>query len=100
MHWWNSLTHCIIERGDGPTIRSVLETLSAKDEKLDDKLDGIFAPTLVLWGENDTLTPLSMAYAYQRRITNSRLHAIPECGHFPCIEKVDAFVDSVTDFLR
>jgi 2-hydroxy-6-oxonona-2,4-dienedioate hydrolase len=55
-----------LERGDGYTIRSVLETLTTPQEKLDGKLAGLRMPTLILWGENDAITPLSMAHAFHR----------------------------------
>ncbi len=39
-----------LERGDGPTIRSVLQTFPVPDEKLDSRIGGLKAPTLLLWG--------------------------------------------------
>lgn len=89
-----------LERGDGPTIRSVLETILAPDEKLDNRLSGLQAPTLLLWGEQDALTPLAMAENFQRLIRGSRLEVIPECGHIPCLEKPAEFVQAVSNFLR
>ncbi len=89
-----------LERGDGPTIKSVLETLGDVREKLDGTLQRLRMETLVLWGENDAVTPVTMAHAFHRHIPNSQLRTIPACGHFPPMEKPDAFVQAVTDFLR
>ena len=89
-----------LERGDGYTIRSVLETLASSSEKLDGKLAGLRAPTLVLWGEDDAITPLSMAHAFHRKIAGSRLQVIARCGHLPPLEQPDEFVAAVTSFLR
>ena len=89
-----------LERGDGPTIRSVLETIMAPDEKLDSSLGALQAPTLLLWGKEDALTPLAMAENFQRLIPGSRLEVIPECGHVPCLEKPAEFVQAVSHFLR
>jgi pimeloyl-ACP methyl ester carboxylesterase len=89
-----------LERGDGPTIRSALETVMAPDEKLDNRLSGLQTPTLLLWGEQDALTPLAMAENFQRLIHGSRLEVIPECGHIPCLEKPGEFVHAVMNFLR
>ena len=50
--------------------------------------------------ENDAVTPVTMAHAFHRHIPNSQLRTIPACGHFPPMEKPDAFVQAVTDFLR
>jgi len=89
-----------LERGDGSTIRSVLETFSSPDEKLDHNISGLRAPTLVLWGEQDALTPLSLARNFQRLITGARLEIIPECGHCPALEKPAEFTRRVLEFLR
>ena len=89
-----------LERGDGFTIRSVLETLANPWEKLDGKLGGLRAPTLILWGEDDAITPLSMARAFHREIAGSRLQIIAACGHLPPLERPDEFVAAVTGFLR
>jgi pimeloyl-ACP methyl ester carboxylesterase len=89
-----------LERGDGYTIKSVLETLADTREKLDAKLAQISAPTLIVWGEDDAITPLSMARAFHGGIAGSLLQTIPRCGHFPPIEKPNEFVAAVTAFLR
>ncbi|HZL69246.1 MAG TPA: alpha/beta fold hydrolase [Candidatus Limnocylindrales bacterium] len=89
-----------LERGDGSTIRSVLETFSKPDEKLDRSISGLNAPTLILWGEQDALTPLTLARNFQRLIRGSRLEGIPECGHFPALEKPAEFTRRVLEFLR
>jgi pimeloyl-ACP methyl ester carboxylesterase len=88
-----------LERGDGPTIRSVLETIRAADEKLDSSIGGMKAPTLLLRGEQDALAPLAMARTFQQLISGSCLDAIPECGHFPCLEKPAEFARRVLQFL-
>ena len=89
-----------LERGDGATIASVIETFYLPDEKLDRKLGSLKAPTLLLWGEQDALTPLPMAQNFQRLISGSRLDIIPGCGHFPCLEKPAEFARRVLDFLQ
>jgi len=89
-----------LERGDGPTIRSVLETILAPDEKLDSRISELKPPTSLLWGEQDALTPIAMAENFQRLIRGSRLEVIPECGHIPCLEKPAEFSQAVTNFLR
>jgi pimeloyl-ACP methyl ester carboxylesterase len=88
-----------LERGDGATIRSVLETLASPAEKIDAALPRLRVPTLVLWGENDAITPLAMAHAFQRLIPASQLRTLPKCGHLPPLEQVEPFVEAVTAFL-
>jgi pimeloyl-ACP methyl ester carboxylesterase len=89
-----------LERGDDYTISSVLETLANPWEKLDGKLAVLRAPTLILWGENDAITPLPMARALHREISGSRLQTIARCGHLPPLEQPGEFVAAVTGFLR
>ena len=89
-----------LERGDGATIDSVLQTFRVPDEKLDRTISGLTVPTMLLWGEHDALTPLSIAQNFHRLIGGSRLDVIAECGHFSCLEKPAEFVRRVIDFLQ
>jgi pimeloyl-ACP methyl ester carboxylesterase len=57
-------------------------------------------PTLVLWGREDAIVPVSAGEAYQKAIPGSQLVVIDGCGHYPEIEQADAFVACVEDFLR
>lgn len=47
----------------------------------EDRLGRIAAPTLLLFGEADLLTPLRFARAMQERIPQAELVVIPEAGH-------------------
>ena len=89
-----------LERGDGHAIRSALRTLAEPREKLDARLGELRVPTLLLWGEQDALTPVAMAREFHRRIAGSQLELIPECGHLPPLEKAAAFARAVTRFLH
>jgi pimeloyl-ACP methyl ester carboxylesterase len=88
-----------LQRDDAPTIRSTLDAFSRPDEKLDRTIAGLTAPTLLLWGEEDALTPMTVARNSQRLIPGSRLEVIPECGHFPCLEKPSEFTRRALEFL-
>jgi pimeloyl-ACP methyl ester carboxylesterase len=54
---------------------------------------------MMLWGENDLITPVAMARAFQQGIGESRLEVIPACGHLPCLEKPKEFVEAVLAFV-
>lgn len=43
----------------------------------------ITAPVFLLWGEQDTETPLEMGQRFKRLIPNSQLVVLPGKGHFP-----------------
>lgn len=87
-----------LERGDAPTIESVLRNTSG--ERLDDVINGISAPTLIVWGEQDEMIPLRVGQNLRRLIRGSKLVVIPECGHLPELEKPEEFVDCVLEFLK
>lgn len=59
----------------------------------------IAAPTLLLYGTNDTVTPLSLGYQIRENIHNSELIELEECGHFPYLERPSIFSIILTSFL-
>ena len=64
-----------------------------------DSLSEIACPTLIVWGDRDSLLPLRHAREYARRIVASRLHVISEAGHLPMLERPREFNRVVGDFL-
>jgi pimeloyl-ACP methyl ester carboxylesterase len=67
--------------------------------KLPRRLQRVKAPTLVVWGENDTFLPVQHAEAYTRLIPAATLHRIGQCGHLVPFEQADAFAEVVLPFL-
>jgi pimeloyl-ACP methyl ester carboxylesterase len=53
------------------------------NEDLSDLAATIQVPTLLLWGERDTETPLDLAHSYRSLITDSELHIFTQKGHEP-----------------
>ena len=56
-------------------------------------LPKIRASTLLIWGENDTSTPLWMGQTMQREIPDAGLVVFKDCGHY-------AFLEKYTDFYK
>jgi pimeloyl-ACP methyl ester carboxylesterase len=56
-------------------------------------------PTLIVWGNEDTIIPVAHAHAAHRAIPNSRLHLFHETGHYPHCEMPETFVDVLTEFI-
>ena len=56
-------------------------------------------PTLIVWGRDDRIIPLSAGEAYSRAITGSELLVLDNCGHRPEIEQTTRFVNRVRTFL-
>jgi pimeloyl-ACP methyl ester carboxylesterase len=57
-------------------------------------------PTLILWGQQDAIVPLSVGEAYQAAIPGAQLVVFDNCGHHPELEQTDAFVQHVQTFLH
>ena len=55
-------------------------------------------PTLLVWGAQDFMVPVSAGEIYNQSIKGSRLEIIDDCGHRPEIEKTDEFLALVQDF--
>ena len=56
-------------------------------------------PTLIIWGREDAIVPLSAGEVYHESIKDSRLVVLDNCGHHPELEKADDFVRLVKEFL-
>ncbi|MBN8703338.1 MAG: alpha/beta hydrolase [Bacteroidetes bacterium] len=73
---------------------------SAKKDNLSKLLPQIKCPVLLIWGENDTITPLDTAQKFNARIPNSKLVVLPKCGHAPMIEYPELFAYEVEKFVK
>ena len=63
-------------------------------------LEGIQGlPTLIVWGKDDRIVPVSAGQAYNRAITGSELLVFDDCGHRPETERTADFVGYVRGFL-
>ena len=56
-------------------------------------------PTLIVVGEEDVITPPSVARAMQHSIRGSELIVIPSAGHLSSLEQPEAFNDALAQFL-
>jgi 3-oxoadipate enol-lactonase len=65
-----------------------------------DELATISVPTLVVVGEDDTLSPPDVAREMQERITGSTLAVLPRAGHLSNLEAAEEFNAAVIHFLQ
>jgi pimeloyl-ACP methyl ester carboxylesterase len=83
--------------------RSLLSILrlakSVRDSNMRYELHRLDLPTLLVWGENDNVTPKNTAEEFHRGIKNSTLEYISECGHAPQIERPEEFAKLMTTFI-
>jgi pimeloyl-ACP methyl ester carboxylesterase len=71
---------------------------SAQAPRLNNLLKKIQAPTLLLWGKEDSIIPIKFIYPFVK-MRNCRILLIENCGHRPHAEKPQLFNKMVIDFL-
>ncbi|KPM50061.1 alpha/beta fold hydrolase [Jiulongibacter sediminis] len=64
---------------------------SAQRNNMADEIPSITAPTCLIWGLNDTITPPHVGHEFNRLIPNSELHFIDKCCHAPMMEQPEQF---------
>jgi 2-hydroxy-6-oxonona-2,4-dienedioate hydrolase len=66
----------------------------------EEEVRGIKAPTLLVWGMNDPLSPVTNADKLNAAIKSSRKVLIDKAGHYPFLEHADKFNQIVLEFLK
>jgi 2-hydroxy-6-oxonona-2,4-dienedioate hydrolase len=80
-------------------IKIIALAKSAIRNNLGEELNQIKQPTLLIWGNNDTITPPFVAREFHKLIPNSELHFIDKCGHAPMMEVPAEFNQILHKFL-
>lgn len=80
-----------ITRNRLKVIKIIALAKSAIRNNLGEELNNVKQPTLLIWGNNDTITPPFVAREFNRLIPNSELHFIDKCGHAPMMEQPEEF---------
>jgi 2-hydroxy-6-oxonona-2,4-dienedioate hydrolase len=89
-----------ITRNRLKVIKIIALAKSAIRHNLGEELNNIKQPTLLIWGNNDTITPPFVAREFHRLIPNSELHFIDKCGHAPMMEQPEEFNVILDKFLK
>jgi pimeloyl-ACP methyl ester carboxylesterase len=80
------------------SLREQLLTMAEADQR--DLLPHIAVPTLLIWGELDGRSPLTVARQFEQAIPDTQLVVIPGCGHVSNLEDPGRFNDAVREFCR
>ena len=72
---------------------------SAIRNNLGEELNQIKQPTLLIWGNNDAITPPFVGREFHRLIPNSELHFVDKSGHAPMMEVPHEFNQILHKFL-
>lgn len=67
---------------------------------LNNLIQKIELPTLILWGEQDKILGIKDASRFQQTIPNSQLVWISECGHVPHLEKPRNTAQAIVSFSK
>jgi pimeloyl-ACP methyl ester carboxylesterase len=73
---------------------------SGEDFGLPAALRRVRAPTLVIWGREDTWVPVAHADLFVRDIPGARKVVLDACGHVPQEERPEEVAALIADFLR
>lgn len=80
------------------TMRAVMSR--CVNEDLRHVMPSIKASTLLIWGEDDTATPLSDAKIMERLIPDAGLASFPGCGHYSFLDNPGGFRAVMQYFLK
>jgi pimeloyl-ACP methyl ester carboxylesterase len=75
-------------RNAGPLRPMLVKTVN---EDFSHVLPLVASPTLLVWGTQDTVVPISMAHAMERLIPDSGLVLFDGAGHFPYLDQPERF---------
>ncbi|MBI5373390.1 MAG: alpha/beta hydrolase [Sphingobacteriales bacterium] len=81
-------------------IKIIALAKSAIRNNLGEELNQIKQPTLLVWGNNDTITPPFVGREFNKLIPNSELYFVDKCGHAPMMEVPDEFNAILHKFLK
>jgi len=80
------------------SMRTAVLLMAEADQR--DLLPRIAVPTLLIWGELDARSPLTVARQFEEAIPDAKLVVIPGAGHVSNLEAPEAFNDAVREFCR
>jgi pimeloyl-ACP methyl ester carboxylesterase len=86
-----------IKGAGGPGFESALRACLEYDFR--DRLPEIRRPTLIVWGEKDSIIPVRDAQEFERLIPDSRKLVMKDTGHIPMAERPGAFNNVMMEFL-
>ncbi|MDR3590406.1 MAG: alpha/beta hydrolase [Negativicutes bacterium] len=74
--------------------------VKAVNEDVRELLPRIQVPTLLIWGENDTATPVEDGKIMEKLIPDAGLVVLKNAGHFAYLDKMNDFLIIISEFLK
>lgn len=81
------------------TLRAVVDLKGQRVSARDRLYLAQQVPTLIIWGEDDPIIPVSHAHQAHAAMPGSRLEVMPKLGHFPHCEDPRRFSRALLDFI-
>ncbi len=85
-------------RNSSPRMRAIMSR--CVNEDLKHVMPSIKAPVLLVWGEDDTATPISDAQTMKKLIPDAGLVSFPGCGHYSFLDNPYGFKAVVSSFFN
>ncbi len=81
------------------TLRAVVDPGGQRVDASDRLYLAKHIPFMLVWGERDSIIPVSHGRTAHAQVPGSRLEIFPEAGHFPQLDEPQRFLDVLSDFI-
>jgi proline iminopeptidase len=112
-YWWKTMLPLYFKRYDeelganiadrirgNPRVAAEMFARDLPDYDVEDRLESIDAPTMVMVGRVDWVTPVAESEIIAAKVPNAELIIFEESGHFVFVEEHDLFLEKIRDFVR
>ncbi|UCE64499.1 MAG: alpha/beta fold hydrolase, partial [Nitrospirota bacterium] len=107
IHDQRLITPVVVERsyqnrhssGFLPPLYSLMDNMEQWNEEYGSRLNNIQHPTLIIWGAEDRVFPLSVGQQLEETIPHASFAVVPEAGHLPQWEQPSQVNALITEFL-
>ena len=97
---WAGLTDPETRRAFVETVRAVIDRNGQRVSASDRLYLAETMPTMIMWGDNDRIIPVSHAVAAHRAMKGSRLEIVAGTGHFLPVEDPERVATVLTEFME
>lgn len=81
-------------------IDRTLKSMYTGKDVMDQHLQEVTMPTLIVWGKQDLITPMELADRLHRGIPHSDLYVVDACGHLAPVACANQVLPQMEKFLR
>ncbi|MCP4125213.1 MAG: alpha/beta hydrolase [Bacteroidetes bacterium] len=90
----------LLRKGNRKAFSEILRKLIFNETDNTEYISKVNAPTLIQWGEQDTLVDIGYAYQFERAIKHSKLISYPGTGHLPMEEVAERSASDARHFFE